>query len=229
MTNGNKLHEGHRQRVKQRYLAEGLDSFEDHEVLEMLLFYSVPMRDTNELAHKMIKEFGSLATLFEADPKDICRRCGVSENTAILLSLIPSLSRRYFKGKWGEKPVLNSSSKAGQYAVSLFVGRTYEAFYLICLDAQNRVNYAALVHEGTINEAPVYPRVIVEAALRHQANSVILAHNHPGGSLQPSQADIEVTKRISTALGAISISVVDHIIVAGDKYMSFAEKGLLGK
>lgn len=225
---GKKIHEGHRSRVKVRYLKEGLDSFEDHQVLEMLLFYSIPLKDTNELAHDMIKEFGSLAGLFEADPKDICNRSGVSENTAILITLIPSLSRRYLKGKWGEKPVLNSSSKAGDYAASLFTGRTYEAFYVICLDSQNRVNFADMVHEGTINEAPVYPRLIVETALRHQANSVILAHNHPGGSLQPSAADTEVTKRITTALDAISIKVVDHIIVAGDKYTSFAEKGLIG-
>lgn len=222
-----KLHEGHRQRVKKRYLSEGLDSFEDHQVLEMLLFYCIPMRDTNELAHRMIKEFGSLAGLFEADPKDICRRCKVSENTAILVSLIPSLARRYFRGKWGDKPVLNSSSKAGEYAVSLFAGRIYEAFFLICLDSQNRVNHAALVHEGTINEAPIYPRLIVETALRHQANSVILAHNHPGGSLQPSNADIQITRKIAAATEAISISVLDHIIVAGDRYFSFAEKGLI--
>ena len=224
-----KLHEGHRQRVKARYLSEGLDAFEDHQVLEMLLFFCIPMKDTNELAHKMLQEFGSLPGLFEADPKDICKRCGVSENTSILLSIIPSLARRYFKGKWGDKPVLNSTSKAGEYAVSLFTGRTYEAFFVICLDAQNRVNYAALAHEGTINEAPVYPRLIVEAALRHQANSVILAHNHPGGSMQPSNADIEVTKKIVTAIEAISIKVMDHIIVAGDNYYSFAEKGLMGR
>ncbi|WHH59701.1 DNA repair protein RadC [Petroclostridium sp. X23] len=224
-----KLHQGHRQRVKNRYLTEGLDAFEDHQVLEMLLFYSIPMKDTNELAHKMIKEFGSLAGLFEADPKDICRRCEVSENVAILVSLIPSLARRYFKGKWGDKPVLSSSSIAGEYAVSLFTGHTYEVFYLICLDAQNRVNYAAPVHEGTINEAPVYPRLIVETSLRHQANSVILAHNHPGGSLRPSSDDIEVTKKIRTALEAISIKVSDHIIVAGDRYLSFAEEGLLAR
>lgn len=223
-----KIHAGHRQRVKERFLKEGLDAFEDHQVLELILFYCIPMKDTNELAHKMIKEFGTLAMLFEADPKDICRRCGVSENTAILISLIPSLARRYFKGKWGNKPVLNSSCKAGEYAISLFAGRTYEAFFVICLDSQNRVNHAALVHEGTINEAPVYPRLIVETALRYQANSVILAHNHPGGSLQPSNADINITKKISVALEAISINVVDHIIVAGDKYMSFAEKGLIG-
>jgi len=220
-----KLHNGHRHRVKTRYLTEGLDGFEDHQVLELMLFYSIPMKDTNELAHEMIREFGSLAGLFEAKPKDICKRCGVSESTSILVSMIPSLSRRYFKGKWGTKPALDSSSKAGEYTVSLFAGRTYEAFFVICLDAQNRVNYAALVHEGTINEAPVYPRLIVEAVLRHQANSVILAHNHPGGTLQPSRADIEVTNKIVAALESISVKVVDHIIIAGEKYYSFRENG----
>ena len=222
-----KLHDGHRKRIKARYLVEGLDSFPDHQVLEMLLFYCIPMKDTNELAHKMIREFGSLAGLMEADANDICTRCSVSENVAILVSVIPSLARRYVKGKWGDKPVLNSSTKAGEYATTLFVGRTYEAFYLICLDSQNRVNYAALVHEGTINEAPVYPRIIVETALRHQSNAVILAHNHPGGTMQPSKADIEVTKQIAATLEGISIQVADHIIVAGDRYFSFVEHNLL--
>ncbi|MGI6225473.1 MAG: RadC family protein [Peptococcales bacterium] len=221
------LHKGHRKRVKERYLQEGLDSFADHQVLEMLLFYAIPMKDTNELAHRMIKEFGSLALLFEASPEEIAKRCKVTENIAILVSLIPSLSRRYFRGKWGEKPVLNSSQKAGEYALTLFTGRTYEVFYIICLDTQNRVIHAALVHEGTINEAPVYPRLIVETALRHQAHSVILAHNHPGGSLNPSRADIDVTHKIKTALSPIDIKVIDHILVAGDKYMSFAERGLV--
>ena len=222
-----KVHSGHRQRVKTRYIAEGLDSFEEHEILELLLFYCIPMKDTNELAHLLIEEFGSLASVFESSTSDLIKRCGISENTAVLISLIPSLSRRYLKAKWGDKPILNSSTKAGEYVVSLFAGRIYEAFYVICLDTQNRVNYPALLQEGTINEAPVYPRLIVETALRHKANSVILAHNHPGGSLRPSNADIEVTKRICNALEAISIKVVDHIIAGGEKFYSFAEKGLL--
>lgn len=222
-----KIHKGHRQRVKERYLSEGLDGFQDHEVLEFLLFYCIPMKDTNELAHKMILEFGTLAGLFEADPMEISKRCGVSENTAILVSSVTSFARRYDKVKRGTKPVLNSSSKAGEYAVSLFIGRTYEALYVICLDSQSRLNHAQLVHEGTINEVTVYPRLVVETALRHKANSVILAHNHPGGTLHPSNADIEMTKRVMIALEAISINVMDHIIVAGDKYVSFAEKGLM--
>lgn len=222
-----KLHQGHRQRVKTRYLKEGLDAFADHQVLEMLLFFCIPMKDTNELAHKMIREYGSLAGLFEAHPQDIAKRCKVSPNTAILVSLIPSLARRYNQRKWGEKPNLSSSSQAGEYALSLFTGRIYECFFVICLDSQNKLNCAELVHEGTINETPVYPRNIVETALRHHANAIILAHNHPGGSLRPSSADIEVTNRIKAAVEPISIRVVDHIIVAGNKYFSFMESGML--
>ena len=223
------VHQGHRLRVKERFLNEGLDSFSDHQILELLLFYCIPMKDTNNLSHALIQEFGTLDKLLEANPKDISQRCKVSENTSILISMIPQLTRRYLKLKSGEKPMLNSSSKAGDYAVALLTGRVYEGFYVICLDSQNRVNHAELVHEGTINEAPVYPRLIVETALRHRANSIILAHNHPGGTLQPSLADVEITKKIIIALEPISIKVIDHIIVAGDSYYSFAEKGLMAK
>ncbi len=220
-------HGGHRNRVKERYLEEGLDGFQDHQIVEFLLFYCIPMKDTNELAHHMIKEFGNLHDLLEADPRDIARRCDISLNTAILISLVAPLSRRYLKQKWGDRPIVNSSSKAGNYAMTLFAGRIYECFFVICLDSQNRVNHAALVHEGTINEAPVYPRLIVETALRHKANSIILSHNHPGGSLKASNADIDVTRKICQAMKPISVHVVDHIIVAGDHYVSFAEQGLM--
>lgn len=221
------LHMGHRERVKTRFVDEGLDAFRDHEILELLLYYCIPQRDTNDLAHRILNEFGDLARLFESDARDVARRCGIGMNTATLLAMMGPLSRRYMRQRWGEKPVLGSSARAGEFAVTLFAGRPYEAFFVICLDAQNKVNYAALVHEGTINEAPVYPRLIVEAALRHHANSVILAHNHPGGSLKPSSSDLDVTRKIRNALTAIGISVVDHIIVAGESYTSFAEQGIM--
>ena len=227
MDNPASLHEGHRQRLRRRYCEEGLDGFQDHEVIELLLFYCVPKRDTNAIAHRILKEFGTLAALLESRPEDIARRLGLSESTAVLLSMAAPLSRRYLSCKWGERPLINSSAKAGEYALTLFAGRVYEVFYVICLDAQNRVNHAAMVHEGTINEAPVYPRIIVETALRHKAATVILAHNHPGGSLKPSLADKEVTGRISQVLRLIGIPVVDHIIAAGSRYFSFAEENLL--
>lgn len=220
-------HKGHRQRVKARAIKEGIDSFEDHQVLELLLFYCIPMKDTNELAHALIGHYGSLSGVFDADPRDLCAQAGVSENTAVLLSLMPALARRYQQGKFKQKTVLASTSTAGEYALALFTGRLNEAFYVICLDSQNQVNQATLLHEGTINEAPVYPRLIVETALRYQAASIILAHNHPGGSRQPSPADVEVTQKIKAATEAIAIAVVDHIIVAGDGYFSFAENRLL--
>jgi len=221
------VHEGHRKRLKERFLREGLDNFEQHQILELVLFFSIPRKDTNEIAHNLLLKYGSLSGVFEAEFKDLIDTPQIGENTAFLLTLIPDLARRYFNDKWRDKKELNSSTKAGEYAATLFTGRQYEAFFVISLDAQNKVNYAELVHEGTINEAPVYPRMIVESALRHKANSVILAHNHPGGSLSPSRADIEATERIRAALEGISIKVVDHIIVCGNNFTSFAEKGLI--
>jgi DNA repair protein RadC len=222
-----KMHEGHREKLKQRFLKEGLNAFEDHQVLEMLLFYTIPRRDTNEMAHRLLNKYGTLESLFDASPEDLMQKGGVTPNTAIFLSMVPQLARKYMLIKQGKRPVLDSSVKAGNYVISLFIGKNYEAFYVICLNSQNKINHTALVHEGTINEAPVYPRLIVETALRYKASSVILAHNHPGGSLKPSNADIEVTKKICNALKTISINVIDHMICAGNAYFSFAEQGLL--
>lgn len=221
------MHEGHRKRLKQRFLEEGLDSFEDHQVLELLLFYAIPRKDTNELAHKLIQKYGSLSAVLESDSIELATTDGISDNSAVLLTLIPSISRYYLKDKWGKKERIDSSTKAGKYSVDLFAGRSYEMFYLICLDTQNKITHAALVHEGTINEVPIYPRIIVETALRHKANSVVLAHNHPSGTIEISKADEEATKKIKAALNAISIQVMDHIIVAGNSYISFAEEGLI--
>jgi DNA repair protein RadC len=221
------MHEGHRDRLRNRFLAEGLDNFNQHQILELLLFYTIPRRDTNPIAHNLIKQYGSLPAVLEAGYENLTKVSGLSHNTAVFLTLLPELCRRYLKEKWGDKPVLNSSEKAGKYAVTLFHGRQYEVFYAICMDSQNRVNYADLVHEGTIDSAPVYPRVIIESALRHKATGIILAHNHPGGSLKPSSADIDATKKIKAACETISVRVVDHIIVAGDQYFSFADRGLI--
>lgn len=221
------MHEGHRERLRKRFLLEGLETFEDYQVLELLLFYAIPRKDTNELAHTLINKYGSLSAVFEADPVDLAATNGISNNSAILLSLIPSLSRYYLKDKWSKKEIIDSSTKAGKYLLDLFAGRNYEMFYLICLDVQNKIIQASLVHEGTINEVQIYPRIIVETALRHKANSVILAHNHPSGSKEISKSDEEATKKIKIALNSISIQVMDHIIIAGNRYVSFAEEGLL--
>src|SRR5665648_913180 len=168
------MHEGHRSRLKNRFIEEGLDGFEDHQILELLLFYAIPRRDTNELAHALIHKYGSLSGVLEADPKDLGSIPGLGENSAVLLALIPSLARIYLKDRWGTRPVLNSTAKAGEYILSLFAGRTYEVFYVICLDAQHNVIYPALVHEGTIDQAPVYPCLLYTSDAADEEDSVDL-------------------------------------------------------
>ena len=220
-------HQGHRERLKQRCLEEGLDGFSDHQVLELLLFYALPYQDTNELAHRLLDAFGSLSAVLNADHSELMRVDGVGRHTAFLLSFMPDLLRRYQTDQFGARPNLSSLAKAGDYCCSLFLGKCYECFYMVCLDVQGNLNQAALISEGSISNVPVYPRIAVETALRHRAAAVILTHNHPGGSLQASRNDIELTDAVTRALATIGVDVLDHIIVAGSRYSSMAAKGLI--
>jgi DNA repair protein RadC len=218
------IHTGHRARFRKRYRTEGLEAFAEHEVLEFLLYYCYPQRNTNDIAHHMLKEFGSLHNLFEADVETLMARLGCSENIAVMLSLMPAIAHRYFKSKWSRDIVLNGAKTAGEYAMSLFFGHTSERFYVINVDARNRLINASLVSKGTLDESAIYPREVVKAAIHNHASAVILAHNHPGGTLKPSKSDLEVTRNIVVGLQFINVAVLDHIIVAGDTYYSFAER-----
>jgi len=218
-------HEGHRERMRTRYRAGDLDGFADHEVLEMLLYYCYPRGDTNQRAHGMLKQFGSLHNLFEADVETLMERLKCSENVAVLLNLIPALANRYYRGKRSRKFKLDSEHAAGEYAMDLFIGQTVERFYVFCLDSRFRLKNIALISEGTVDETAVYPREVARVAIQDKVAHVILAHNHPGGSLRPSLADADITRRISEGLAYLGVKVVDHIIVAGDTYYSFAARG----
>jgi DNA repair protein RadC len=225
-----KLHHGHRERLRARFLEDGLDGFEDHQVLELLLFYAVPRTDTNPIAHRLMQRFGTLSAVLEADPKDIASVEGMGDKVAAFLSLIPQVTRRYFHDRVNrDKPPLTSSEAVTEYLVPLMAGRPEEVFYVLCLDSRCRVLYPALIGEGTVKEAHVHPRHVVEEALRHRAASVILAHNHPGGTAKPSNADHQLTALLVQALGAIGIPVLDHIIVAGEQAYSFVREGVLPK
>lgn len=225
---GGQLHTGHRKRLRMRFLKEGLDDFEDHQVLELLLFQAIARLDTNPLAHRLMQRFGSLSAVLEADPKDLASVEGVGENAAAFLSMIPQVTRRYFhdRVKHSRKP-LNTSEAAAEYLVPLMAGRPEEVFYVICLDSRLRVLYPALISEGTVKDALVHPRHVAEAAVRHKAASVILAHNHPAGSVKPSAYDHKLTRNLVQALGGINVQVVDHIIVAGELIYSFSREGTL--
>ncbi|MBU5611617.1 RadC family protein [Geomonas azotofigens] len=227
MPNDN-LHCGHRIRLRKRFVEEGLDGFDDHQVLELLLSYAIPRGDTNPTAHRLISRFGSLSAALEADPKDVARVEGIGENAAVLLSMIPQVTRRYFHDRvHSNHPKLSTPEVVAEYLIPLMAGRREEVFYVLCLDTQCRVEYAAIVSEGTLKEAAVYPRHVVEQAIRHQAASVILAHNHPAGTTKPSQQDHQLTRLLVQALGPLDIKVLDHIIVAGEETFSFAREGVL--
>lgn len=218
-------HTGHRERLKYKIETAGLDHLAPHEVLEYILFYCIPRKDTNELAHELIKKFGSLSGVLEAGASELEKINGISHSTAMFLSSIPNISRYYLKDRWQDKPIIKDSLVLGNYLCDLFAGEKNEAFYVISLDSRCRLIKTDLVYRGTINETPIYPRMIVEIVLKNNAAAIVMAHNHPGGNLAASEADILMTKTMVEVLTALSVKVIDHIIVSGNRFSSMKSKG----
>jgi DNA repair protein RadC len=219
--------EGHRGRLRDRFNESGIGAFEDHEVLELLLTYAVPRKDVKPIAHSLLDRLGSLANVLDAPTAELVKVEGVGETGATLIHLMPALTRRYLRDRWGHRPQLNTREDLGRFAVDELATATNEVFLLILLTHENHVLRALPLHEGSIASAPVYPRIVVEAALRHHAAKVVLAHNHPGGVAQPSEEDVAVTRTLVSVFDALEVPVVDHIIVAGPRTFSMAEAGLL--
>jgi len=216
------MHEGHRQRLLDRYINEGLINFEDHQVLELLLFYAIPRKDTNEIAHALLKSFGSLSNVFEADEEDLMKTKGIGKNTAVFLKMVFEMSRRYRMDAVKSRPCIKRIDDACNYAAELFLGEQVEKVYLICLDMRSILINSVCINEGTIDETPFYPRKIIKAALQNNAAKVILAHNHPGGSPKPSMKDMEATVSVMDLLKKLDIDLIDHIIVGKETYLSMA-------
>ena len=219
------IHDGHRQRLKNRFREEGLDHFEEHEVLELLLYYTIPRRDTNPIAHELLRKFGTLAQVLDARPEELAKVDGVGDSAATFLSLITSVGRYYLVNRTMQETILPSVEKCGHYLVPFFHGRRNEMVYILCLDAKCKVLCCKEMGEGSVNSAGVPIRRIVEAALGANATSVVLAHNHPSGFAVPSGEDIQTTRRVALALDAVEIQLVDHIIVSDDDFVSLAQSG----
>lgn len=224
------LHENHRQRMREKVLQDGIHILANHELLEMLLYYCIPMRDTNELAHRIYDGFGqSLSLLVNAQTEDIIRRCDISEKTALLFALIREYMSRVAKENLQPRKPLDTPEAAGQYAMGLLLHETQECFYAICLDAQKRVIAPALIGRGEPSHVVINPRKVAEAIFRYHGNSVILTHNHPAKTIHPTLSDIELTNFLAAALNYMNIRVEDHIIIGGDQYCSMAELGMIRK
>lgn len=219
------IHKDHRQRVRERYLKEGLDGFSEVQVLELLLFYVIPRQDTNPIAHRLIDRFGSLHQVLEAPVEELEKVEGIGPNAALLLSLITAVARVYAVNRTEKQKILRTIEDCGEYLKSFFIGRRSEMVYLLCLDAKCKVLGCREIGEGSVNSANVPIRRIVETALGLNATSVVLAHNHPSGIALPSGEDVLTTHRVAAALSTVDIVLVDHIIVADDDYVSMVQSG----
>lgn len=222
------LHDGHRQRVKRRFLAAGAEGMDDHQLLELLLFYAVPRQDTNETAHRLIKHFDSLQGVLHASPEVLTAVEGVGESAALLLRLSGDIALRARCSSLPQK-ILNSPDRTGAYFMELLAGERREMLYQVCLDGKGKLLTCRCISRGTVAASPVQVRQVVENALYAGASSIILAHNHPSGVALPSQADVLVTRQIQEALAPLDICLADHIVVADGDYVSMAESGLLQK
>ena len=219
------IHMGHRQRLRTRFRREGLEHFEPHEVLELLLYYCHARRDMNPVAHALLDTFGSLKGVLEASPEQLMTVNGVGEEAAALLSLMVPLFRRYTLELAQERPRIDSTDAAKAYALALLEGQRTERFYVICLGANRSVLGRQLIAEGTVTEVAAYPRQVAETALNLAAQGVVLCHNHPGGTCAPSPEDIASTKQLQQLLRGVGILVLDHIIVANENTYSMIQHG----
>lgn len=219
------IHEGHRKRMKERFMKSGLDDFAPHNVLEFLLFYSIPRGDTNPIAHRLIDAFGSLSGVFDATPEELMKVSGVGESTAILISMIPQMARKYLEDKADAVNVMGGCGDIGAYFLPKFVGRTNEALMMVSIDNKNKVISCSVVAEGTVDSAKVSRRKVMEEAMKVKATRVILAHNHPRGVAVPSAEDVAMTREIGRLFAQVGIELVDHIIIADDDYVSMAASG----
>lgn len=222
------IHDGHREKMRRRFLNGGLEHFADHEALELLLFYAIPRRDTNPIAHALMDRYGSLSAVLAAPVEDLQKVEGIGESAAILLKVVPHICHKARLADAGRQDViLNTSARAGNYLMEHFTGEKNEVIYQLCLDRKGKVLVCKRLGEGNVGSTALDVRRLVENAILSSASAVILAHNHPSGIALPSPEDYAATDRAKAALATIGVVLSDHIIVADGTFVSMADSGCL--
>lgn len=217
------IHSGHRQRLKDRFMREGLDGFEKHNMLELLLFFSIPQRDTNPIAHDLLNRFGSLSGVFAASTVELCSVDGVSEHTATLIKLIPEIWRKT-AGEVRTDVQYDSLHKLGKLLLRRYSGVTTETVLLVLMDSSWHIIDIVKIGEGSVNQVRLDKRKLVEHAIRTNASMVLLAHNHPYGTPIPSTEDLVTTTDVATVFRAIHVEFLEHLLIAGDQYVPLLSK-----
>ncbi|HIY20774.1 MAG TPA: DNA repair protein RadC [Candidatus Flavonifractor merdigallinarum] len=217
-------HDGHRQRMKTEFLARP-DSFPDHKVLELLLFYANPRSDTNPLAHELMERFGSLAGVLDATPEELQKVKGVGEHAAVLFKVVKELAGRYLTVRTQVDDIARNSRDYCALLRPYFFGARNERLCLLCLDGKHKVLGVRRLGEGNVNAVAITTRLIAEAALSLNAAGVVLAHNHVSGLALPSPEDLASTNSLAAILSAMSITLVDHLIFVDDDMVSLRDSG----
>lgn len=217
------IHAGHRQRLFDRYANGGVDSFSDVELLELLLTYAIPRKDTNPIAHRLLDTFGSLSAVFEAPQLSLQKVEGMTQRSATMLRLLPQSWKRYDLSRQSETKVFRTTEECGDYLVPFFRGLREERVRILCLDAKCKLLDCRELSQGSVNSAAMPIRRIVETALAVNATSVMIAHNHPSGIALPSTEDVEATHRLKEALANVDVILIDHIVVSDNDYVSMLD------
>ncbi len=217
---------GHRRRIKKKYEKSGMEGWLDYEALELALSYAIPRRDTKPIAKDLLARFKTLNGVLDADRKDLQGIKGISEHSALFLRFLKDISILYMEKGIHNRDLLSSPQVVYDYLKTSLKGEVDEEFKMLFLDSRNQLIAVETFKIGTVNRSVVYPRKVVERALYNHAVGVIIAHNHPAGTLQPSPEDQDITRAIREALKTVDIVLLDHIIIGSNDYYSFKNNGI---
>jgi DNA repair protein RadC len=219
--------EGHRQRLRERFLSSGLDGFHDYEVIELLLTLAMPRKDCKDAAKEALLRFKTLQGVLEASPRELCRVAGIGSKNLFGIKLIKAVADRYLKKKLIHKDAINDSKALFDYLYHSIGDKNREFFKVIFLDSKNQVIAADTLSDGTLTASSVYPREVIQTALSHDAAALIFAHNHPSGDPKPSSEDVAITRQLVFACKVMGLVAHEHIIIGDNRYFSFADQGYI--
>jgi len=224
-----KRHEGHRKRLRERFTQSGLTAFLDYEIVELLLTLGTPRKDCKPQAKEAITRFKTLRGVLEAPPDELRRIKGITAHNVFVIKFMQEITREFLKEQVLDKPYCRSSREVFDYLYHSMRDLKKEIFKVMFLDSQNRVVVIEDLFEGTLNASAIYPREIIQGAVKHNAAALIFVHNHPAGNPQPSDNDKRMTQNLVFAGNIMQIKVLDHIIIGENRYFSFADAELIEK
>lgn len=220
-------HSGHRGRLREKYLNHGIEALAPHEVLELMLYYAIPYRNTNDIAKNLIDSYGSLSNVLDA-PVDMLVRSGLTSNQAVFLKLIPDITRVYMTDKYDNPDKVIDIDRLAELMIDKFIGREHdEQVMMMLLDSKGKEVFCGVIARGEFNNANIQVRNVIKLAVNYNAAAVVFAHNHPSGNAMPSSEDYRTTLELKRALGMVGVYLLDHYVVADHDCVSMAQTGLL--